>query len=636
MKRQFHKIGLFIMVVFLVGTAHARKKKKEIPPPELNEKGKEYAAAYQKELDALNKEIIAALPKVDVKKKEAFLQARTLWDKVKGLGKEPTGEEIQANKDAKALAKEQCAIVFKPIFADLNAFLSKSNLDEKMIKAKILHHGTPKHLAIFAQQSDKHKALLDQLFADKALMRQMVLANGANGGEYGRAMAIYTEILEASPNARKPGILQRLALGTALMMPWKNGQEKRHSPSTVYRTHVVDQVPRFLHYEKAFLNNELDPAFKDMNTWECRFITNSEYSNEDLTWARHMMRNFRPDIIKWEDEGWRYSFFIKSDVPYTSTKNDPSLGTRAQEEICLGGICGRRAFLGRLTTRAFGIPTRASTQVGHAAMCRWTSKGWIINLGAWWSFAYCGPQGGEDFYLDSRAREFPEEYMKVLRAQWIGNALGEKDVSIRSYAKGGGFWDGLAFHIKELISQKMAKDEAEAKLASLSAEEGRLLGESDNMLKKKEIKPIEIPEAFSKIDISKDGAITVPAVACSSPKNNTEKVLFLNSWGGKGMQLHYQRLGQRPEILRYTVNAPSAGKYELSLNVCTVSKKYEVIARINRRNIVNLLLPFTKGEWEDTNSQVIELREGRNSIQFTFRAPNRGVSFKSFKLKPVK
>jgi hypothetical protein len=102
------------------------------------------------------------------------------------------------------------------------------------------------------------------------------------------------------------------------------------------------------------------------------------------------------------------------------------------------------------------------------------------------------------------------------------------------------------------------------------------------------------------------------------------------------MQLHYQRLGSRPEILRYTVEAPAAGKYELSLNASTVSEKYEVIARLNRRTLVNTMLPYTKGSWQRTKPEVIELREGRNSIQLTFRAPNRGVSMKEFQLKPVK
>ena len=57
--------------------------------------------------------------------------------------------------------------------------------------------------------------------------------------------------------------------------------------------------------------------------------------------------------------------------------------------------------------------------------------------------------------------------------------------------------------------------------------------------------------------------------------------------------------------------------------------------RVNRRTVVNVILPYSKGMWQQTEPQVVELREGRNSIMVTFRAPNRGVSIKAFQLKPV-
>lgn len=269
-------------------------------------------------------------------------------------------------------------------------------------------------------------------------------------------------------------------------------------------------------------------------------------------------------------------------------------------------------------------------------MNRWTPDGWVVNFGGWWSFNWCGPQGGLDFYLDSRAREFEEDYAKVLRAQWIGDALGQENVSLRQYGQGGGFWDGLAFYLKRAIVEdaNLEQAEADAELAALSAEEGRLLGESDEVLGDEAVKEIEIAEEDKEVVTADDGTITIPAVACSSPRNNTDKVAFLKSWDG-GMQLHYQRIGSQPEILKYTVEVPSAGKYELTLNVCTVSEKDPVIARLNRRTLVNTILPYTKGAWQRTEPEVIELREGRNTIQFTYRAPNRGVSIKDFQLKPL-
>jgi hypothetical protein len=605
----------------------------------LTEQGQALEKQYFEQLDAIQKEIEAELPTVDAQKKATFETARAELGALKAPREDDAQAMHKAYQATKPLAEAKALDHARPLIADVAALLASDVLDSKLMKAAILRHGTPAGLAEFAQQSDAHKALLDELFADEALMKQILRSGGANGGEYGEAMQVYTAILEASERARKPGILQRLALGTALHQPWLDGKEKGSVNGIVFTDHSNPdgQVARYLHYEKAYLAEELDPQFKDFNAWECRFITNDPYTNEELTWGRAMLRQFRPDHITNSDQKWRYTRVVKSDLPYTSTRHDDTLGSPQQQALALGGICGRRAFFGRFIARAFGIPSRRSTQTGHAAMNRWTPDGWVNNFGGWWSFNRCGPQGGLDFYLDSQAREHEEIYMQVLRAQWIGDALGQEDVSLQAYGQGGGFWDGLAFYKKRAVVEaaNLEQAAADAELAALSAEEGRLLGESDTVLGDGEVKEINIPEQDKKIIIAKDGTITVPAVACTSPKNNTAKVAFLKSWDG-GMQIHYQRLGERPELLKYTVEAPAAGKYELTLNVCTVSKKYAVIARLNRRTLVNTMLPYSKGTWERTEPEIIELREGKNTIQLTFRAPNRGVSLKGFQLKPVK
>ncbi len=609
------------------------------PEPELNAQGEKLRDGFAQMLDTLSKEIAAELPAVDAQKKAAFETARAELGALKAPREDDAPAVHKAYHAAKPLAEVKALDSARPLIADVKALLVSDALDSKLMKAAILRHGSPAGLAEFAQQGDAHKALLDKLFADEAQMKQILMSGGANGGEYGEAMHVYTAILKASEKAGKPGILQRLALGTALQQPWLDIENKGSVNGIVFpdNKNPDGQVARYLHYEKAYLDGELDPQFKDFNAWECRFITNDPYTNEELTWARAMLRNFRPDHITNPDQKWRYTRVVKSDVPYCSTRHDDSLGLPQQQAIALGGVCGRRAFFGRFVARAFGIPSRRSASSGHAAMNRWTPDGWVNNFGAWWSHNWCGPQGGLDFYLDSQAREHEEDYMQVLRAQWIGDALGQEDVSIRNYGQGGGFWDGLAFYKKRAVVEaaNLEKEAADAELAALSAEEARLLGESDEILGDGEIKEIEIPEEAKKIVVAEDGTMTIPAVACTSPKNNTDKVAFLNSWEG-GMQIHYQRLGNRPEILRYTVELPAAGKYELSLNVSTVSQQYEVIARLNRRTLVNLMLPYTKGNWQRTKPQAIELREGRNTIMLTFRAPNRGVSIKEFQLKPVK
>jgi hypothetical protein len=398
----------------------------------------------------------------------------------------------------------------------------------------------------------------------------------------------------------------------------------------------VDPVQRYLHYEKAYLGGELDPAFKSFNIWELRMVVGCDAPDSILAWGREMLRNYRPDHVSNPDYKWRYARIVKSDVPY-GTPSDADgpllgrmkeLGSMSQQIICLGGICGPRAFFGRFSLRAFGIPARPSTQRAHGALSHWTPDGWTICFGGWWSVAWCGPQGGLDLLLETQARKFFDDYFKVLRAQWIGDALGEEDVNIRQYGMGGGFWDSLAFCKK----QALVKD-AELKALELT---GGDLGESDHLTGDEVGKEVVIPEEDRKIVITDDGVMTIPAVACYSPREPSDRVLFMRTWDNKASQLHYSRLGSRPELVKYRIEAPAAGEYELTAQISTVSYKQEMIIRVNREDPVTHAIPYTKGMWEETQPLKVKLDEGKNTISITARAPNRGFSIKSFQLKPVK
>jgi hypothetical protein len=618
-----------LLAVTLSPLAVAAKEQEEVP---LSARGKELLGKYTAELEALCAGVVAALPTVDAAKKTRFLEGRAKWNGLANANTETPAAERKAQDDLREKTQSEAIDAAGALLADLAPVLSSNALDPKLMRIAILTDATPRGLAEFAQQGVAEEKLLETLFADEVLMRQILEAGGANGAEYGETMQVYTAILEKCERARERGsIFQRLALGTAIQMPWLPGKEKGGVHGIVQRTQEnIDQVARYLHYEKAYLDGELDPAFKDMNTWECRFISDSEYSNEDLAWTRKMMRIYRPDQITTPDYKWRYVRHIKDDVPYCSTTSDPSLGTEAQMQIALGGVCGRRAFLGRLTTRAFGIPTRASTQTGHAAMSHWTPDGWVICLGAWWSNAWCGPQGGLDFLLDSQAREFEDEYQLVRRAQWLGDALGEENVSIAhgKFGQGGGFWDGLAFVKKQMIVKQ-------AEVKALELVGGMKLGESDELIGDEEGKEFEIPDADKEIKVAGDGTITLPAVACYSPRKSSDRILFLKSWD-QGYQLHYSRLGQRPELFKYRIEVPADGEYELTATVASVSPGIEVLVRINRDDPAPFPMPYTKGFWEATKPMRVKLSQGSNMISVTARAPNRGVSVKNWQLKPVK
>ena len=54
----------------------------------------------------------------------------------------------------------------------------------------MLKEATPKRLAAFAEQGAAQQQLVDRMLGDDALLLQMAVADGAKGGEYGRAMEI--------------------------------------------------------------------------------------------------------------------------------------------------------------------------------------------------------------------------------------------------------------------------------------------------------------------------------------------------------------------------------------------------------------------------------------------------------------
>ena len=55
--------------------------------------------------------------------------------------------------------------------------------------------------------------------------------------------------------------------------------------------------------------------------------------------------------------------------------------------------------------------------------------------------------------------------IEVLRHNGL-DALGEEDVSLRQYGQGGGFWDGLAFYLKQAIVEDANLEETDTDSAN--------------------------------------------------------------------------------------------------------------------------------------------------------------------------
>ncbi len=600
------RIGMLCLTfTVLMGLCHVSAAKKQ-PEAPLTAQGEKLLATYAQKLASLKKEIVASVPGIDEKKTVAFLAARTAF--AKANASEDAKPEVVKQAEANALTAARA------ILADVDKFLTSDTRDARLIKCALLANATPRGLAEFAQRGKKQEALVEAFLGDDALMKQMLEAGGANGGKYGQSMDLYTEIQKASKHA-DGGIFQRFALGSALHYPKDDDTEREV------------KVKTYLNYEKAYLDGELDPAFKTLTTWEYRFIIPQQRSLEDVIWMRKMLRNYRPDHIANPDYKWRYIAIVRSDVPYGPARRIPgSELSHMQQILVVGGSCGPRAFTGKLSTAAFGIPTRGARQTGHAAMSHWTPDGWTVCLGAHWRHNWWDGRCGMDFLLETQARENPQGYWQVLRAQWIGDALGEQKVNGMRYGTGGGLWNVLAFYRKIAIVE-------DAKIAEVALT-GEELAESNVSTKAEKIPQVEIPEADRKITVGRDGVITIPVAACASPTKSTEKIRFMKSIGG-GIQLHYNLAGKRPELLRYTIQAPAAGKYQLAARVVTVTVDRSCLLRLNRRTLLDIALPYTCGMWKDTKPVTVALKEGRTTLDFTCRASNKGLTIKHFTLTPL-
>ena len=633
-----HRIGRLLAAFTLsMSPAMAAKMQPEPVAAPLSEAGSKLEAKYAAALKALQEEIARALPPIDGPQQAAFHKAyqeeaaaiaaerKTMQAQAKSKDKEEAAKAYAAAKEALALATTNAQAPATAVLTKLEKFLTSDQLDAKLVKCTVLAEATPHGLAEFAQQGKEQESLVDKLLADDSLMKQMLIADGAAGGRYGQAMKIYTDIQQASPRAKNL-ILQRFALGTSLEHAIPVGQ--RNAEAQTDAPTVVDPVKRFLHYEKAFLAGELDPGFKDLSVWDCRFVGNGDEPDEVLAWGREMLRNYHPDQIATPDARWRYVESVKTEVKYGSQdqKNDlPSLGFY-QNIINTGGVCGRRAFFGRFILRCFGIPTLARPQPGHATLVHWTPAGWVINLGASWGWGTVDGNADTDFLAMTQARMVAAAYPEVQRAQWAGAALGEKKAAGFG-AAASGFWNGVALYRQRAIIEK-------AKAVTLAAV-GTDIGEANESKEKEVVKAVTVTEADKKIVVNQDGMIAIPAVACSKPTNSTAKIHFMKSHLG-GMQLHYSRLGNA-EPFEYTFDAPVAGKYALSARVVTVSPDQHLLVAANdAKEPVDIAVPYTIGKWEQTQPVEIALVKGKNVLQFTRVEPVKGLTIKDFTLKPVK
>lgn len=601
------------------------------------------ANEYATSLASLTQEVQQALPSIDESLKAKFIaataaefqaeqtatKARLAASDKKVADKAAAQKSSEDADNALESAKATALATATDLQAKLSPFLTSDKLDARLAKAALIANATPATLDSFSQQGAAQAASIKKLLGDDALMKQMLIAGGAKFGKFGEAMEIYTAIQSASPKA-KEGFLQTLALATALehAVPIKqsNPADQPSAPAT------VDPVKRYLHYEKAFLAGELDPHFKNLSVWDLRMVVNCDAPDHILTWGREMLRNYRPDHLVASNPGWRYTKLIKTDVLYGSKDqvNDlPSL-QQYQNIIKTGGVCGRRAFVGRFLLRSFGIPSWGVTQKGHAAIGRWTPDGWVTNLGAsfqwsWWDKDE-SPRSGANFLLETQARKDPDNFLTVLRAQWISIILGEPAYNDRA-GNNGGYWSNFAHYQSRAIA-------AALKARDLGAV-GEDLGESNHSKQPDFIEKVELTSADKQTTVAANGVITIPAIAFTTTAEKPSAFFAMTAADG-AKRLHCSRDMIAEQHFEYTFEAPKPGSYTLTAGVVTVQSDQVLKLTANGSSEpVEIKLPYTIGQWQDTPPITISLTQGKNTLRFTRPAGSRGLTMSHLTLAPA-
>ncbi len=582
----------FFLLLLSSGLASAKPKEEATVP--LTEVGEHARASYAEMLDSIRDELVPLIPQIDQAKANTYLEV--------------VEKNHENTKYDGGIANLEAA---KPILKDIQAFVSSDSLDSKLVRCAILTDATPEGLARFVEKGPEQRELINLLLSKPDLMREMLLAGGAKGGRYGRAMEIFRDI-HAATGHPLDGVYYRLALATSLEL----------AAPDLTGVQDIDPVKRYLYYQKAHLDGQLDSHFDQHSAFLLRQVVKDPGDEETMTWMRDMLWNYRPDMIT-APEGFapRYVAFMLSEFGHKRPEWDESAATsRSQQALDRGGQCGPKAFFGRSLGRAFGVPVWGARIRSHTAMMYWTPQGWTTILGvsiekSFWTADQAEPMKSSYFVLQAMAREDPEKYVQVCRARWIGDALGEENVNGMEPYKGG-LWNLLADDIaREIVEEANPAEAANKPAWTQSAIPREAPGQPEQAMES------PVTASDRKIAIKPDGSITIPSVATKFPTGNTDKIVFMGGRDGK-MRLHYKRWNQ-PEPITYEVMVSQAGNYQLSAEVVTVNREqFFLVAANESEQLVQMEMPYTIGQWGESSPVMLQLKAGTNTITLNRTVPD--------------
>ena len=424
-------------------------------------------------------------------------------------------------------------------------------------------------------------------------------------------LELWEKLLAADPDARE-GIYLKLAIATALAPPGRVniGAGGASAPE--------DPVVRYMYYKTAHKNKELVPSFDKLSVWDFTKVVSSGASDEDLTWGREMVNTFRPDlratemVVDMTGLVWRRN----STVPYTNMKT----------VLQGGGKCGPRSSFAVFINHAFGIPAIGVAQPAHACVAwRGVDGVWRVGYGRGWAASRLDGLTGQDFVEGSMARSRVEQFSQVEHLRWLGAAMGSHAQTAAVLAAA----QKVAQEVpatKVDMNASLKPEEANADPGVEGAKPGAPVGKKDSSASAS-AGPFKVV----------NGVIHVDAAAYIKQEGQSmfggPSIIVQDCHTG-GKQIYFpQQLNSC--WAEYAVDAPAAGKYEITMKAAAVNDGQLLEVGSDAFNAVSLVrIPMTHGLWATTVPVDVKLVQGAQKLRVAVIPGQRGVALRSFELKP--
>ena len=453
-------------------------------------------------------------------------------------------------------------------------------LDDPLFADTVTRHrmiaaAKPDALAAFVKTAAANREFLSWLLGTTQAMNLYLEGSTPNGNDHVAALGVLRDIVVADADARH-GMHLRLALATALV------HARQHR---AFGTGVpIDPVKRYLHFKQAQTAAELVPMFDDLTVWEYAKVVDCAASDDDLAWARAMLRTMRPELV-------REARFIAmvSEVQYTSAKWGPPPHTFATV-LNGGGKCGPRAWFGRMINQAFGVPVWGVKQPGHAAVGFLGDQGWKVKLGRGWEHSTWDGMNGKAFLEIVAARDHATDFSRAERLRWLADVLEPKEraVAVKAVADGIRRKPGGPVTTHRLRPRTYPAPEAEERPATIPGLQHLLASD------------------FS----TSHQARVVPSF-------------------DRGKQVYFQKNSEG--WAEYRVNIPAQETYGVTIGHAVANGTCRVRIYVGDTRIGWMHLNNTKGLWGKTKEWDFVLPK-TDTVRFVF-PPQRGVAVKWIELK---